>query len=91
MKTYFVGGSQNERGTLPNMKLTMGQHSVKTKVLDCFNHVEHMFDTVCDGMLTLLAMQCLGIPTLDVAKPESEASLDALTEVSIVPATCIPI
>lgn len=61
MNTYFNSESTNERGTIANFKVTMGQHSVGSKVMECFNHVEDMCDLVCDGLIVLLAMNKLGL------------------------------
>jgi hypothetical protein len=60
MDLYFKGASVNDRGTLANIKSVMGHHSVQTKVMDSFNHVEHMYDVTCDGLISLLAMEILG-------------------------------
>jgi hypothetical protein len=84
MDIYFKGSSQSDRGTLANIKSVLGHHSVKSKVMEAFNHVEHMFDVTCDGLICLLAMECLGATHDGTLPGDNDAltTLDDTVEVS---------
>ena len=82
MNILYRPESQNDKGTLSEVKNKFQLKGVKTKVTDAFNHVEDMFSLTTKGLICLVAMKLLNIRYDAKPTKDDEALQEKFSEVA---------